>query len=253
MAGSIFAKLCRKEGIEFNLFDKEMPGRASIVSENLIGKSWYKGEEELVQSSLEVLRSIVPVREIGGKTPAWHVYTNDLLEQSYIKADAVPMDGHLTIAYHGNQTADYPGINVICAGVWTPHITDVEVDISVGHGLMFKGVHPEHIKLWAPFRYEKLIQRNPDELWFSDSVATSKKLYEKNVLKHIQNLYDKSAKYPNLKDGKYWYGYRPVMKEGHVTIIRPNGYVITGGNKAGMLHYPTQCKNLLETIKKQLR
>ncbi len=250
MAGSILAKLLRKDGIEFNIFDNECPGRASIISENLIGKTWY--EKELTKESLEILRSIVPVREIkSGKFEAYHVYTKDLLEQEYIKAEAMPMQGNLTIAYKSNQTAEFQGINVICAGIWTPTIADVKVTESVGHGLLFGGQHEESISLWAPFRYQKLIQRNPNEIWFSDSMSVSRKTYQKNPDRFINALLNKSRKFPNLLHGTYCVGYRPVT-DGHVNLKVPNGYVITGGNKAGLLHYPIQCKQLIETLKTQL-
>jgi hypothetical protein len=240
MAGSIMAKLLRREGIEFNLFDCKKPGRASIISENLIGVKWYKDQKKLVDYSLAILKDIVPVRLIKGPNPAWHVYTKDLLEQNFIEGEAIPStDG---VHCHGQF---YRGLNIICTGSWAPGVTAS----SLGHGIIMDGpVEEEVIMKYKPFRFQKLINRNPDESWYSNSLAIKPENYKKRPNQLMNELFDDLRKFPNLitRNKTYVWGLRPVKD--HETVYTKQGIVITGGNKSGMVYYPAQCAKVIYDV-----
>lgn len=253
MAGSILAKLLRKEGIEFRLFDARKVGRASMVSENLIGVNWYKNQKDEVRKALTILKSIVPVRIIeAGTQTAHHVYTNDLLEQAFINSEV-----ELTnrgVRDPGTKVV-FEGFNIVCAGVWTRYITNVQVQGVVGHGLIYqKATQIETIKPFKPFRFEKLINRNVNETWYSNSLAVNEETYFKHGVKYQQELFDDAKKFANLNlgVGTYATGHRPLTSS-HNNLMIQGGMVITGGYKSGMLYYPIQCQMAVDFIKDQAR
>lgn len=253
MAGSILAKLFRKEGIEYRIFDCKMPGAASQISENLIGVNWYKNMKTEVRDALEILKSIVPVRVIqAGTQTAHHVYTQDLLETNFINAEMKLFPGG---AMDVNTGEEYTGFNIVCAGVWSKLLDQsIDVDEIVGHGLIYPGATPiEQIKPYKPFRFEKLINRNPWQTWFSNSLSVSARTYQANREKYTDELFEAAAKNPNLLGrgaGEYRHGYRPFTSS-HNNLMIPGGMVITGGYKSGMLYYPLQCKQAVEWVKNQ--
>lgn len=271
MAGSIVAKLLRAEGIPFQIYDCKKPSAASQISENLIGLNWYKAQQEMVEKSLSILRSIVPVRKIeAGRNSAWHVYTNDLLEKDFRYSKAVPHgegiietplrvdDGRLI---EGDDEF-IPGFNIVCAGFWTKAITGIETEGIVGHGFILKGhsLNTELIANYKPFRYEKLIHRTADEVWYSNSLSVSRKTYNENFQRYYEELLEGAQRFTKLdinqmiKKGtcEYRTGIRP-MAATHENIRIPNGLVITGGYKSGMLYYPIQAVQAVDYIKQNVK
>lgn len=251
MAGSILAKLLRIEGIKFRLFDAGKPGAASQVSENLIGINWYKSQKELVRESLSILKSIVPVRIIeAGNNTAHHVFTSELLEEPAYKTEVSRIDKCGLTTSSGDY---FPGFNIVCAGIWSRLLTTVDVQGYVGHGFIFQKPTPtEWIKPYKPFRFEKLINRTPNETWYSNSLSVTTKTYAENKERYIQELAADSEKIANLNlgVGVYAHGIRPLTAS-HNNIMIDGGMVITGGYKSGMLYYPIQCQSAVNWIKNQ--
>lgn len=248
MAGSILAKLLRKEQIPFRIFDCKKEGRASVISENLIGTTWYTAEER--KQALDILNSIVPIRFIESNTKAHQVLVNDLLEQDVINEEVRNLyeDGLETsgsIAF---------GINVDCRGVWADH---PNVTAMTGHGLYYTHLkQDEFIVGWKPYRHAKLVHLTPRRMWFGNSLVVKLETYNKNKQKYKDEL-DQAAVIDfnlpiecNQYTGvEYWFGHRPKTPEQKV-IENVNGYVMTGGYKSGLVAYPIMAQQLIQTLKR---
>lgn len=259
MAGSILAKMLKKEGIEYRLFDAKREGAASQISENLIGESWYKNEQPLVRESIATLESLVPVRRFhSGGHNYLHVYKDDLLERDFINADCMPFPFGV-VATPGDgpdfHSSTYPGFNVICAGYWSRFISNIDVSWNVGHGLLYKDpVFFEKIRLYRPFKYQKLINRNKGEAWYSDSLEVNWRTYHGNKEKYITKLLESAKNFSTLDPAAATYkvGYRPTTLS-HNNYMITNGIVITGGRTQGMIRYPHQCAVAVDFIKRQYK
>jgi len=246
MAGSILAKLFRKEGIKYNIFDSEEPNRASRMSENLIGLRWYQNEKPLVRRSTEILKSIVPTRLINGLY--LHVYTDHLLEADYIKGKAIPDSDGVNC-----NNVHFRGFNIVCAGAYSGLITSTKVSYSVGHGIIYRGsVDKEIISPYRPFKFDKLINRNPNEAWYSNSLEVTPETYAKHEDRYMKDLLESSKKFTNLSAKEVCVGYRPKTLS-HNNFMTNNGILVTGGRTQGMIRYPIQCEQVVNFIKDQKR
>ena len=238
MAGSILARLLYKEGIEFRAFDCLRKGRASFVSENLIGVKWY--EDEKRQRALGILDGIVQIRQIISEGKGYHhVYRSDLLlgadmviqqEAEFLK-DGVISDGVF-----------YPGVNIDCRGVWSPN-----QKTKVGHGLFMSGKQIEWIKDYKPFRLLKFIEHSPGVMWFSNSMDVLLKTYSKELFKFRDELLNARDESQTSQHHAYEFGYRP---DGEKAIKKqPYGYQMSGGYKSGLVDYPIMATELIKLLK----
>lgn len=237
MAGSILARILHREGIEFKIFDSLKKGRASFVSENLIGFDWY--EKDRREAALSILKTIVPIRTIesNGKK-YYHVYRSNLL----IGSDHVIV-GEAEFLKDGVfcNNEFFQGTNIDCRGVWSPNqIT------KVGHGFFSSVKQLEWIKEYKPFRLLKFIEHSPGVMWFSNSMDVLLKTYNKESPKFVDELHEIRSK-NNIIWSNYEFGYRP---QGEIGIKKqPYGYQMAGGYKSGMITYPIVATELIKLMK----
>lgn len=247
MAGSLMAKLLRKNKIRYRIFDANKPGAASKISENLVGLKWYKDEAKDLKESMLILRELVPTRLINGKF--LHVLTGDLLEHEYFPAKIIlKPEG----AVDEQTGIGYEGFNLVCAGVWTTDITDLEVQAIAGHGLIMPGqTSEEKILSYRPFKFNKFFNRSLSEIQYSNSLETKAGTYMKFKDKFRAEIYENATKFTNLdwSGATYQYGYRPKTFT-HNNLMIENGIIITGGRAQGLFRYPLQCNSALEFIKR---
>ena len=276
IAGSITARLLRKNGFQVRVFDDGDPLAGSRASSNLFIASWLKKfESSSARLGISVLEDLFAgkidqpfSRGVADAIKVRHVAQRHLLVEPDEVVKITGLDPKRGLMWRQDGVKLCEGPIVLCTGCRTALLGEEPIpEPLVGHCALFRGRLQEgrsSLLMPLPYRHFKLYQYDEDLIYFADSTALKPESYRKRRSELQSRLVDNARaamtaeirgldKPPLPPLVEIRVGHRPCLPGhpfGRLRTVAPGVWSMNGGGKNGMVCYAALAHRLLQELKR---